>query len=92
MGRVLTYILEEEPNKALVGLRLRGLDHHVVFDGDESEGEFHKHYPGTDAEMKGLYTIDEGMMSLVLTRVPADAMDHEVEGLFKELMGPNRPL
>ena len=87
MGRVLTYLLEEEPTKALMGLRLRGIDHHVVFDGDESEGEFLKRYPETSLEMKGLYTIDDGMLSVVLIDVPGDIHHSDVESMFETLVG-----
>jgi len=86
MGRVLTYLLEEEPTKALMGLRLRGIDHHMVFDGDESEGEFCKRYPETEMELRGLYTMDDGMLSVVLTDVPDEVPHHEVEGMFEKLV------
>jgi hypothetical protein len=86
MGRVLTYLLEEESKKALMGLRLRGIDHHLVFDGDDSEGEFTKRYPETEMEMRGLYSIDEGMLSVVLTHVPEDVHHSEVEAMFEELV------
>lgn len=86
MGRVLTYLLEEEPTKALMGLRLRGIDHHLVFDGDESEGEFLKRFPETTMELRGLYTIDDGMLSVVLTDVPDDVHHSEVESMFEELV------
>ncbi len=87
MGRVLTYLLEEEPRKVLMGLRLRGIDQHVVFDGDESEGEFCKRYPETSLEMKGLYTIDDGMLSVVLTDVPDDIQHSDVVSMFETLVG-----
>jgi hypothetical protein len=86
MGRVLTYQIEEESKKALMGLRLRGIDQHVVFDGDESEGEFTKRYPETERELRGLYTIDDGMLSVVLTDVPDGVPHNEVEGMFEELV------
>lgn len=86
MGRVLTYLIEEESKKALMGLRLRGIDQHVVFDGDEYEGEFTKRYPETEMELRGLYSIDDGMLSVVLTDVPDDVTHHEVEGMFEELV------
>ncbi len=92
MGRVLTYIIEEEPAKALIGLRLRGLDHHVVFDGNESEGEFHKHYPDTNLELRGLYSFDDGMLSVMLTDVPKEVQHHEVEGMFEKILGPHGTL
>lgn len=90
MGRVLTYLLEEEPTKALMGLRLRGIDHHMVFDGDESEGEFSKRYPETELELRGLYTLDDGMLSVVLTDVPSGVPHHEVEGMFEDLLDPRK--
>jgi len=90
MGRVLTYLLEEEPTKAIMGLRLRGIDHHVVFDGDESEGEFTKRYPYSEMELRGLYTLDDGILSVVLTDVPEDVPHHEVEGMFEELVGSHK--
>jgi hypothetical protein len=86
MGRVLTYLLEEEPTKALMGLRLRGIDHHLVFDGDESEGEFLKRFPETAMELRGLYTIDDGMLSVVLIDVPDDIKHSEVESMFEEMV------
>ena len=69
-----------------MGMRLRGLDHHVVFDGNESEGEFSKRFPETDLEMRGLYTFDEDMLSVVITHVPELHADHDVEGMFEELV------
>jgi hypothetical protein len=92
MGRVLTYLIEEESKKALMGLRLRGIDHHVVFEGDETEGEFTKRYPETELEMRGLYSIEEGMLSVLLTDVPPEVQHSEVEGMFEELVGPGRAL
>ncbi|UCC93251.1 MAG: hypothetical protein JSW25_00815 [Thermoplasmata archaeon] len=90
MGRVLTYQLEEEPRKALMGLRLRGIDHHVVFEGTESEGEFLKRFPETSMELKGLYSLDDGMLSLVLTDVPDEVHHSEVEDMFEDLVGTER--
>ena len=92
MGRVLTYLLEEEPSKALNGIRLRGIDHHVVFEGDEVEGEFYRRFPETSLELRGLYTIDDGMLSVVLTDVPDDYPHHEVESLFEKIVTPPRDL
>jgi hypothetical protein len=88
MGRVLTYLIEEEPTRALLGMRLRGIDHHLVFDGNESEGEFSKRFPETQLEMRGLYTLDEGIMSVVITHVPFEHRDHDVEGMFQEVLRP----
>ncbi len=90
MGRVLTYLLEDEPARALIGMRLRGIDHHLVFDGDEYEGEFWKRFPETQLEMRGLYTMDDGMLSVVITHVPDEHRDHDVEGMFDELVMPDR--
>jgi hypothetical protein len=92
MGRVLTYLIEEEPRRAFLGMRLRGIDHHVVFDGNESEGEFSKRFPGTELELRGLYTFDEGMLSVILTDVPHEHRDHDVEGMFDELVSPQGEL
>lgn len=92
MGRVLTYQLDEEPNRALMGMRLRGLDYHLVFHGDDSEGEFSKHFPETELEMRGLYTFDSGMLSVILTHVPEEHRDHDVEGMFEEVLRPKGEL
>jgi hypothetical protein len=89
MGRVLTYQIEEEPSKALMGMRLRGIDHHVVFDGNDYEGEFCKRYPETRLELRGLYTIDEGLLSVVLTDVPEDCDHDDVEYMFEKMVGPS---
>lgn len=88
MGRVLTYTLEEEPSEAIMGMRLRGLDHHVVFDGDHREGEFSMRHPATEMELRGLYSLEEGMLSVVLTHVPEQVPHHEVEALFERLVRP----
>jgi hypothetical protein len=92
MGRVLTYLLKEEPRRALHGMRLRGIDHHLVFDGNESEGEFHKRFPETQMELRGLYTMDDGMLSVIITHVPDEHQDHDVEGMFEEVLSPRGEL
>ena len=86
MGRVLTYLVEEEPTRALMAMRLRGIDHHVVFHGNEEEGEFSKRFPETELETRGLYAFDGGMLSVVLTHVPDEHQDHDVEAMFEELV------
>lgn len=88
MGRVLTYMIEEEPIRALHHMRLRGIDNHLVFDGNEREGEFCKRFPETEMEMRGLYTIDEGILSVVITHVPERHRDHDVEGMFDKVLQP----
>jgi hypothetical protein len=73
-------------------MRLRGIDHHVVFDGNDSEGEFSKRFPETELELRGLYTFDEGMLSVILTDVPQEHRDHDVESMFDELVSPKEEL
>ena len=86
MGRVLTYQLEKEPSQTLMGMRMRGIDHHVVFSGNSSEGEFSKRFPETELELKGLYTMDDGMLSVILTEVPDEHRDHDTEGMFDQIL------
>jgi len=88
MGRVLTYLIEEEPREALMGMRLRGLDHHLVFDGDHREGEFSMRHPETAMELQGLYSMEDGMLCVVLTQVPEQVPHHEVEAMFERLLRP----
>lgn len=88
MGRVLTYTLEEEPREALMGMRFRGIDQHVVFEGDHREGEFSMRHPSTEMELRGLYSMEEGMLSVVLTHVPDLVSHREVEAMFERLVRP----
>ena len=89
MGRVLTYLIDEEPSKALLGMRMKGVDNHLVFEGDESEGEFSKRYPATSMELRGLYTIDADMLSIVITDMPEQETLEGVREMFQGLLeGP----
>ena len=87
MGRVLTYLIEEEASKALMGMRVRGIDRHIVFDGDEAEGEFSKRYPATSMELRGLYTIDNDMLSIIITDMPEEETLEGVSEMFQGLLG-----
>jgi hypothetical protein len=86
MGRVLTYLIEEEPSKALMGMRVRGVDSHLVFEGDEAEGEFSKRYPTTSMELRGLYSIEDDMLSIIITRMPEEETLEGVRDLFQGLL------
>jgi hypothetical protein len=89
MGRVLTYLIEEEPSKALLGMRMKGVDNHLTFDGDEAEGEFSKRYPQTSMELRGLYTIDDDMLSIIITDMPEEETFEGVKEMFQGLLeGP----
>jgi hypothetical protein len=86
MGRVLTYPLEGEPSRRFLEMRVRGPEEHLMFDGDEREGEFCKRYPHACMELRGLYSIEESMLSIFLTEVPEGHFMDRVESMFLKLI------
>lgn len=85
-GNVFTYDIEGEPSSRFLRLRSRAVEDHLVFDGDEYEGEFCKRFPHTCMEIKGLYSIDDGMMSVFVTEVPEGYSMESVDDLFRDLL------
>ena len=85
MSRVLTYDLEGETSRRFLDLRYRAADEHMFFRGNEREGEFYKSYPDTPMQLKGLYAVDDGLLSIILTDVPEEIPMDSVERLFRGL-------
>lgn len=85
MSRVLTYDLEGETSRSFLDLRYRAADEHLIFRGDEREGEFCKSYPNTRMKLKGLYAVDDGLLSIILTDVPEGMPMDSVDRLFRGL-------
>jgi hypothetical protein len=87
MGKFLTYPLEGEPSRRFHELRVRASEEHLMFDGDEHEGEFIKRFPHASMELRGLYSIDDNMLSISLTEVPEGHTLERVENMFLDLLG-----
>lgn len=86
-GKVFTYHMEGDPSRWFLDMRSKAVEDHLVFEGDEHEGEFCQRFPHTCMEIKGLYSIDDGMMSVYVTEVPEGYSTENVEDLFRELLG-----
>lgn len=86
MGKIFTYGMEGDPSHRFLEMRSRAVEDHMVFDGNEYEGEFCKSFPHTCMELKGLYSIDDGMLSIFVTEVPEDVNIDSVEDLFQDLV------
>lgn len=86
MGKVLTYSLEGNPSRVFMSIRVKGLEKHMVFDGDSKEGEFCQRYPNTRMELRGLYSIDDSMLSIFVTDMPEDHTIQVVDDLFEGLV------
>ncbi len=87
MGSFLTYPLEGEPSRRFFDLRVRASEEHLIFDGDEREGEFCKKYPHACMDLKGLYSIEDSMLSISLTEIPEGHALEKVEDMFLNLLG-----
>jgi hypothetical protein len=90
MGKVLTYTLEGDPSRRFMELRMRAVEDHLVFDGNEHEGEFCKQYPHSCMMLRGLYSLDDGMLSIYVTDVPEGQTMKSVEDWFGEIVKTSR--
>jgi hypothetical protein len=86
MGKVLTYDLEGDSAHKFFEMRLKGVEDHLVFDGDEAEGEFCQRFPQTCMELRGLYSIDDNVLSIYLTDVPEGYSIRGIEKMFDDLV------
>ena len=68
-------------------MRVRASEEHLMFDGDEHEGEFCKKYPHACMDLRGLYSIDDSMLSISLTEVPEGHALESVEAMFLDILG-----
>ena len=86
MSTVLTYDLEGEASRRFLDLRSLAVDEHLVFKGDHREGEFSKSYPHTRIKLRGLYSLEDGLLSIILTDVPRDVPLDHVDIMFRRLV------
>jgi hypothetical protein len=89
-GKILTYDMEGDPSRRFLRVRSKAIEDHLVFDGDEHEGEFCKRFPNTCMEIRGLYSIDQGVLSVYVTQVPEGQTIEGLEDLFEQLMDGSR--
>lgn len=87
MSTVLTYDLEGEASRRFLDLRSLAVDEHLIFKGDHREGEFSKTYPHTRTKLRGLYSLEDGLLAIILTDVPRGVPVDDVDTMFRRLVG-----
>lgn len=86
MGKVLTYDLKGDTAHRFMSMRMKGVEEHLVFEGDDTEGEFCQRFPQTCMEVRGLYSIEDNVLSIYLTQVPEGYTVKGIEAMFDELI------
>lgn len=89
-GKVFAYCIEGDAVRSFMDMRLRAVEDHLVFSGDHREGEFCQRFPATGLQLRGLYSIDDNVMSVVLTELPEGHPPEAVQGLFQQLVDSSR--
>ena len=73
-------------------MRVRATEDHLIFNGDEREGEFCKHYPHACMELRGVYAIEDSMLSIFVTDVPEGLTMKKVEEMFHSIVEESKNL